>query len=129
MSIIHHLAITASDLRASERFYDAVLAPVGFKKVLSEEEICGWESQGFELLLYAAADHLRSRKHEIYQPGFHHIAFRVGSRIEVSSVAKFICGAGGQILEGPQAYPDYPGDYFAVFFLDPDGFKLEVMCC
>lgn len=129
MSSIHHLALTVSDLRASEQFYDAILGPTGFKKVLSEEEICGWESEAFELLLYAADDRLRDQKHEIYQPGFHHLAMRVSSRTEVNAVAEAIKAIGGQILEGPQEYPDYPGKYFAIFFLDPDGLKLEVMCC
>lgn len=128
MTAIHHLALSASDLRKSERFYDAVLETIGFSKVLSDDEICGWEKDGFELLIYAADDGLLDRKHQIYQPGFHHLAMRVASREEVRNVSLKIADGGGVILEGPKEYPDYPGNYFAIFFVDPDGLKMEVMC-
>jgi len=29
------------------------------------------------------------------------------------------------ILDAPAQYPDYAQDYFALFFADPDGIKLE----
>ena len=30
-------------------------------------------------------------------------------------------------VEGPRLWPEYSPDYYAVFFNDPDGIRLEVM--
>lgn len=32
------------------------------------------------------------------------------------------------MLLEPQEFPQYPAPYFAVFWLDPFGFKLEAVC-
>jgi hypothetical protein len=34
--------------------------------------------------------------------------------------------AGAEILHAPRHWPVYHPDYYATFFLDPDGFRLEV---
>jgi hypothetical protein len=43
-------------------------------------------------------------------------------------VAKIVREAGGQNLEGPQIWPEYSPGYYALFFEDPDGNKLEICC-
>ena len=128
MTAIHHLALTASDLPRSSKFYTSLLEAIGVLTVLEDEDIWGWEKEGFELLLYAAKKDLKTKSHEIYQPGFHHIAFKVSSCGMVDDAAAKMANYGGQILGGPVHFPDYPGDYYAVFGKDPDGLKLEVMC-
>ena len=34
--------------------------------------------------------------------------------------------AGATVLHAPRLFPEYRADYYATFFLDPDGFRLEV---
>jgi hypothetical protein len=34
--------------------------------------------------------------------------------------------AGAEVLHAPRLWPQYRADYYATFFLDPDGFRLEV---
>ena len=34
---------------------------------------------------------------------------------------------GIKVLDPPAHYPEYSGDYYAVFFEDPDGMKLELV--
>ena len=57
-----------------------------------------------------------------YRLGLHHVAFDASSRAVVDEV-----GAWAQDVEsGPREY-DYTPGYYAVFFYDPDGLKLEVV--
>ena len=34
--------------------------------------------------------------------------------------------AGAEVLHPPKLWPQYHADFYATFFLDPDGFRLEV---
>ena len=52
------------------------------------------------------------------------IAFWAESREEVDRIAEIARAAGAKNIEGPELYEE-PG-YYAVFFEDPDGNKLEV---
>jgi catechol 2,3-dioxygenase-like lactoylglutathione lyase family enzyme len=125
---IHHLALTTSDLEKALRFYDPLLSKLGYRNVLASASLAAWELTGQpEILLYQAKGEAASRTHTLYQPGFHHLAFRVADRAIVDQIHSWLCERACTVLEAPRPYPDYPGSYYAVFFPDPDGLKLEVM--
>ena len=46
----------------------------------------------------------------------------------VFPVAEVLREAGGKALEGPEICVDYSPGYYAFFFEDPDGNKLEICC-
>jgi catechol 2,3-dioxygenase-like lactoylglutathione lyase family enzyme len=54
----------------------------------------------------------------------HHYAFELRSRRDVDRLEAFLRSIGARIVD-PAA--EYYEDYYAVFFLDPDGLKLEGM--
>src|SRR5438045_7328895 len=56
------------------------------------------------------------------------IAFWAATREEVDRVAKLVREAGGKALEGPEICAEYSPSYYAFFFEDPDGNKLEICC-
>jgi len=56
--------------------------------------------------------------------GFHHYAFALRSRKDVDALQDFLQDLGATIVDPAGEYYD---DYYAVFFLDPDGLKLEGM--
>ena len=56
------------------------------------------------------------------------IAFWADTREEVDRIAELVRQAGGKNLEGPEICVDYTPGYYAFFFEDPDGNKLEVCC-
>ena len=58
--------------------------------------------------------------------GLCEIAFRARSRAEVDALAGALAGAGLPVLHPPREY-DYTPGYYAVFFADPDGIKLELV--
>ncbi len=55
----------------------------------------------------------------------HHLAFRAQSREEVDRLHALLRRMDATILDPPGVY--YPPDYYAVFFADPDGLKLELV--
>lgn len=72
----------------------------------------------------------RSRGHDRYAPGLHHLAFHVESRAAVDAIHAEVAAAGGSVLDAPAGYTGqagYTDGYYAVFFADPDGIKLEVV--
>jgi catechol 2,3-dioxygenase-like lactoylglutathione lyase family enzyme len=63
---------------------------------------------------------------ELYAPGLHHLAFHVSNRQEVDEVHERAVAAGAEVLHAPREWP-YAPRYYATFFLDPDGFRVEVL--
>lgn len=127
MTLIHHLALTAAELPVSIAFYDGLLARFGCSRTHADARLAVWQRPGFELIVYAAREELRGQRHRLYQPGLHHLALRAGSRADVDAVHAWAVGAGVRVLDPPRAYPEYSPGYYAVFFHDPDGIKLEVV--
>lgn len=61
----------------------------------------------------------------MYAPGLHHLAFNADSAAQVDEFYKLLLKIGAKILAPPAEY-DYAPGYYAVFFTDPDGIKLEL---
>jgi len=59
-------------------------------------------------------------------PGLHHLCFQVADRAAVDEVCATLRGWGIAATE-PQVYPEYNDDYYATFFPDPDGLRLEAV--
>jgi catechol 2,3-dioxygenase-like lactoylglutathione lyase family enzyme len=122
---IDHLVISVRDFAHSRQFYDAVLGFLGFKRKYDYEDMAGW-SNGKTLFWIAAADaDGRKRKYRKGDVGFHHYAFELASRKDVDRLGAFLEQNGFTVLDPPGAY--YGSNYYAVYFADPDGMKLEAM--
>jgi glyoxylase I family protein len=67
----------------------------------------------------------RGRAHDRYSPGLHHVAWRAASREDVDWLHALLVAIGATVLDPPADYPAYGHGYYAVFFADPDGLKLE----
>ena len=64
--------------------------------------------------------------HDAYSPGLHHFCFRAANAAAVDAVASGLRERGIQATD-PRHYPEYHPDYYATFFSDPDGIRLEVV--
>ena len=72
----------------------------------------------------------RDRKYDRYEPGPHHLAFHAESREVVERVHRAMLAIGATVLDPPADYGGqvgYDEGYFAAFFADPDGVKLDVV--
>ena len=126
---IHHLNLTVKDPCASLAFYQAVLGFMGYRLVALSKGWCDFERSSGEgstfVGLVAAKGWNRRRAHDRYSRGLHHLAFRAASREDVDALFALLVGLGATILDPPADYPDYGAGYYAVFFADADGLKLE----
>ncbi len=124
---IDHLAIRVGDLTRSKRFYDALLGFMGFVREWEFGEVVGWDNgETLYWITQADAEGLR-RPHRTGDIGYHHYAFELASRAEVDELYAFLLAHDVEIVDAPADYPDYGEGYYAVYFLDPDGLKLEAM--
>lgn len=122
---IDHICIAVSDLDRSEKFYDAVMTVLGFRKnkFLNEDEPhVQYYNRHFSFVLRPARI---SSPHNPFAPGLHHFCFRVGDTVAVDEAAKRF-GEAGIDCDAPQFYPEYAPDYYAIYFSDPDGIRLEL---
>ncbi|MGC2408972.1 MAG: VOC family protein [Methyloceanibacter sp.] len=121
---IDHLVISVGDFETSKAFYAPLMEFLGFGVEAEYESMMGW-ANGKTLFWITAADAEGSKhKYRRGDIGFHHYAFRLGSRADVDALQAFLEARGTSIIDPAGEYYD---DYYAVFFLDPDGMKLEGM--
>lgn len=123
---VHHIDLTVSDPAISAGFYEAVLGFMGYRRVATHDEGMDWDcdgSGGFCSIGIIKAH--RDRDHDRYTPGLHHLAWTAASREDVDRLHILLTGMGAAILDPPADYPRYGEGYYAVFFADPDGLKLE----
>ena len=123
---IDHVYIAVRDLHRAEQFYDRVMRVLGFRKVAStiggDPHVHYYNRQfGYSLRPARAA----TADHDSYAPGLHHFCFRVADERAVDRAASELRAEGIEVSE-PRNYPEYSADYYAIFFSDPDGVRLEV---
>jgi catechol 2,3-dioxygenase-like lactoylglutathione lyase family enzyme len=128
---INHLRLSVSDIPRAQRFYEPVLRLLGMRLVERSATRLAWAGFAAHGLLHwfilsqARPGH-RGAPHDRYAPGFHHLAFNADSRAQVDELYALLRREDAVILDPPREY-DYEPGYYAVFFADPDGFKLELV--
>jgi glyoxylase I family protein len=125
---LHHVDLTVSDLASAKRFYQPVMEYLGYRMTEDSAQDLGFASGSDDatgIVLHPARPQSTNRKHDRYAPGLHHLAFRAASRDEVDGLYSVLQQVGATILDPPAVY--YPPKYYAVFFADPDGLKLELV--
>jgi glyoxylase I family protein len=126
-----HVDLVCGDLERSLAFYLAVFGELGI------EDTAQFRGERGETIHYlrfpkegsgsiGLRQALKEQPFELYAPGFHHLAIAVERTADVELAHEYAKAAGALILHAPRHWPVYHPDYFATFFLDPDGFRLEV---
>lgn len=126
---IHHLDLTVRDPWASRGFYAAVLGFMGYRQAAAHARGFDYDlaaAGGFcSVGIMKAAGPNADRAHDRYSPGLHHVAWTAESRDDVDRLHGLLLEIGAEVLDAPADYPRYGEGYYAVFFADPDGLKLE----
>jgi len=125
---VHHVDLVVSSIERSLPFYRDLLGPLGWHRIGEVEGERG------ETIWYLGGPGtgigLREAQtpgeHDRYRIGLHHLAFEAASRGMVDERADWLRERGAELESGPEEYGYLPG-YYAVFFYDPDGLKLEIV--
>ena len=116
-----HVKFGVRDFELSKRFYMHALKPIGVTVVTD------WPPDGAELSQPNGEASLC-----IYQtddkPAHLHIAFMAENRQQVDAFYSAAIDAGGRCNGPPGLRPQYSGQYYAAFVLDPDGHNIEAVC-
>jgi glyoxylase I family protein len=126
---VHHVDLVVSSIERSLPFYSELLGPLGFHTVSEVEGERGetiWYLSGPGSSLGLREAQSDAGEHDRYSIGLHHVAFEAGSRGEVEERAAWLRMQDVELESEPQEYTYSPG-YYAVFFFDPDGLKLEIV--
>ncbi len=111
-----HVGIRASDREASERFYETVLRTLRVEKTYSDEYLVEWDD--FSLSPAEAEKPVTRRLH---------VGFVAPSRAHVDEFWRVGIEAGYRDDGAPGPRPEYGGDYYGSFLLDPDGNSAEAV--
>ena len=118
---IDHISIRVSNYEKSKAFYGRLFEFLGFEISDEYPSTIGW-TNGKTRYWIAPAE--GRKKYRIGDVGLHHYAFELRNRKDVDALQAFLKDERVRIVDPADEYYE---DYYAVFFLDPDGIKLEGM--
>jgi glyoxylase I family protein len=125
---VHHVDLVVSSIARSLPFYTDLLGSIGYNRVGEVEGERGetiWYLSGPGTSI-GLRETQSDQPHDRYAVGLHHLAFEAESRGQVDEIADWVRTQGVDLESEPQEYTYMPG-YYAVFFYDPDGIKLEIV--
>ena len=116
-----HITITVSDFQQSKAFYEACLAPFGYRSLFGEDGVyAGFGSTRPQFWISQRDDtHPTVTKT--------HIAFSCSTRELVDAFYTAAIAAGGKDNGKPGLRPEYHENYYGAFVIDPDGNNIEAV--
>ena len=126
---VHHVDLVVSSIERSLPFYRELLGPLVWHRLSEVEGERGetiWYLEGPACSIGLRQAQTESDEYDRYAVGLHHLAFEAYSRAVVDERAEWLRTNGALLESDPQEYTYSPG-YYAVFFYDPDGLKLEIV--
>lgn len=140
---LSHIDLSVRDPAHSISFYAALFEALGWRRMRVDlPEFTGPQATRaawfirygngayFGLEVRPASPESRDKPHDRYAPGLHHMAFHAESPADVDAVHARMVASGARVLDPPADYsghPAYSPGYYAAFFADPDGMKVEVV--
>ncbi len=129
-----HVDLVVTSLERSLAFYRGLLEPLGWehgRQIVGErgEQVHYLNARGrgvASLGLREKQSDAHGIPYDRYAVGVHHVCFDAPSREAVDHRAAWLSQQGATTESGPMEY-DYTPGYYAVFFYDPDGIKLEIL--
>lgn len=122
---IEHIGLYVNDLERARQFYERYFFGLVGEKYHNQKT--GFESY-FMTFESGARLEIATRpevtgENTLYQIGFTHLAFSLGSQEKVDELTEELRKAGYQVLSGPRTTGD---GYYESVVLDPEGNQLEL---
>lgn len=121
---LDHVDLRVKDFGTAMKFYGKILPALGFTRDRSDDTWGTFYAVGRD----KTSAFFGFTEDPNHKPNGTRIAFWAETRAEVDQIAEVVRKAGGRKLEGPEVCPGYSPGYYAFFFEDPDGNKLEICC-
>jgi catechol 2,3-dioxygenase-like lactoylglutathione lyase family enzyme len=115
--MLHHVLLEVSNLELSASFYDALLAPLGWRRHFDQEGTIGW---GIAKPVFFIANHHGA------SPGFGLLSFSGLGIVAVKAAWEAGVGAGGTSVSDPGERRSHGSGSYSAFLKDPDGYEIEV---
>jgi len=117
--VIDHVGYEVADLGRSARFYDAVLYPLGARRMVQSDRVVAYGVNEPQVWIV-----VRGR---MPGPGYGHLALGASGKAAVDAAyAGGLANGGGD--DGPPGMrPQYGERYYAAYLRDPDGLRVEVV--
>jgi catechol 2,3-dioxygenase-like lactoylglutathione lyase family enzyme len=115
--VIRHVTIEVSDLERSSAFYDAVLAPLGWRRHTDSGQGIGW-GIARPVFFISEGDQVKA--------GSQRVCFSAAGMAGVRGAWEGGVAAGGKDDGKPEARPEYGPSYYSAYLLDPDGYRIEI---
>ena len=128
---INHLMLNVNRWDEAKRFYGWLLPKIGYPNETayaadSPKRGAGWYHDNGSVWVQESEPSLRADRFHRHRVGLCEVAFMAENRKQIDDLAAEIEKHGGKVTDAPREYDYVPG-YYAVFFTDPDGLKLEVV--
>ncbi len=120
--MIDHISIAVREIRASGRFYDALLAPLGMRRVRETAKTVGYGKTYPEFWLNE-----RPQLKPASADSGAHICLRAPDMESVDAFHAAALAAGAQSDGAPATRPKYSTHYYAAFIRDWDGNRIEAV--
>jgi catechol 2,3-dioxygenase-like lactoylglutathione lyase family enzyme len=120
--MIDHVSIAVRDLKASARFYEALLAPLGMTRVREKSTTVGFGKTYAEFWLNE-----RAQQKPMPDDSGVHICLRAPDTKAVDAFHAAALAAGAKSDGPPGVRPDYSSHYYAAFIRDWDGNRVEAV--
>lgn len=126
MTKLSHIDLNVSNYVESLRFYDMVLVPLGWKRLVCQKEFTTYSDGTMKICICPTDPKFVKDGFHRKRTGLNHLAFYASTKIEVDDFYKNILQK-NNIKALYENKPDGDDEYYAVFFEDPDRIKLEVV--
>ena len=117
-----HIDLRIRHMDQALSFYEKILPELGFKLEFHSDKWKVFVARGD----LPGVPYFALTEQEDHQPDSSRVAFWVESNAEVDRMAEIVTAAGGSITDGPALFP-YSDTYYAVYFTDLSGNRLEIL--
>jgi hypothetical protein len=116
--MLHYAAVKVADLEPSARFYDSILAPLGWRRQEDGETTVSWGMNKSEFFITVA---------DRQSPGCSIVSFPAKSIPAVKASYESGMGHGGRSAAEPGSPPAFGNGTYAARLFDPDGYEVELL--
>ncbi len=127
---VDHITLTVKDFQKSKAFYtDLFVNYLGGKIEINDENLFGILFQnGFLFEISGEKPEFKDLQFNRYQVGLHHFALQLENKKMIDEIYQKLLELKVEILDAPAFYPDYGESYYALYWQDLNGFKMEFVC-